>query len=648
MARQRRDRDADEVFDPPRGPAALVGGAVLGAAAGSASLGAELAVLGWSGVGAPDPEAVAVLSAVYVVAGAMLGGLHGATGLWGGGWALAWAFGVAGLAGGVKIGGIAADAGMPAAFGVALGMGIGLVLAQPFGRVGRAGPFQLAAGVALATWCAVAIPVNLHLLPSATDGLAVTVDGALLVLCGALGAMAALVSTGQGAPWPHLLVANGLAWGAWWLQGPAGGAPPEATADGRPVVLITVEGLRADVLARGRAPTPALAALAERSARYPRHQAAAPWVIPSLGSIQTGLLPHHHGAGVHDGGSNRLGPLDAASLGQLATRHGVVTGAVVGDAWLDAYGFHQGYPWYQDTPDRGPLVWWVDALGVAAGSPRWPIRLDAAAVTDRALRFTGAQARGGWLLWVHYADAGRPFLAAEHDRAAVGSTTRVWPVDAWEASLLALDRELGRLVAGLPPEALVIVVGTHGVELEEGRERFGLVPGSTVDGHGLQQELIGVPLWVSGPGVTPGDHGRVVSGVDVLPTALAALGADPPAVLDGYELTEARGARFDDVVEDLADRTVVSMAVRWGWEQLAARSGDDKLVVRSDGSSPLHDLAADPAEIAARPADARNEQLERRLRGALPPGGAGALFERPGMSERFGRWLTSTWARRDR
>ena len=117
--------------------------------------------------------------------------------------------------------------------------------------------------------------------------------------------------------------------------------------------------------------------------------------------------------------------------------------------------------------------------------------------------------------------------------------------------------------------------------------------------------------------------------------------------LDGLEITELRGRIFTEVFDFQEKRAVMSMSTRWGVEQQATRIVDDKVIVRADGSTPLLDLAQDDREIHFKPTDARNDGLERRLKGALPPIGTGtAHFERAPMTERLGRWLSATWARR--
>lgn len=644
MARARREQIRG-MDDGPSGPVAFALGFVLGALAGTATLGLELALLGWMGVGVPGPEGLAFGMATYAVVGGLIGALNASLGLWAGGWAFGWSVVALGLLFGGKAGAVAVDSGMPGALGILVLVGLGLAVAQIAGRIGGIGPVHVGAGAALAVFGAVAGGLNLHLLPSATDPLALMVDGLAAGAALLVGIFVGMLSSGERAPVPQLVLANGvMALLVWPLMG-AQMAIPATEQPGTPVVWITVEGLRADIPRRDSVETPHLDRFLSRGLRFDNAHTTAPWAIPALASLHTGRLPHHHGAAMNDGVSNHMGPVGAEvpTAAMILEREGYVTGAAVGDSFLDPFGLHAGFQWFSDTAAQGPIPLWVDALAVARGIAPWPVRQDAAAVTDQSLAFVEAQQGGKWFLWAHYVDPGRPFLAAEHDRQTVGKTRRPWPVDAYDASLLTLDRELGRLLEGLPDGAIVVLAGTHGMQLEEERPRRPGVPWSAVDGHSVFQELVHVPLAVHGPGIPSASVRRPVSLIDVLPGLIHRLGIERVPKLDGTVWQELGVDPPEGKVP------VLAMSVRWGAELQMVRVDDDKLILRPDGSSPLYDLAADGREITARPADARNEQLERRLKSALPPIDAGPrLFERSGPLERLGRWLQATWDRRPR
>ena len=85
-----------------------------------------------------------------------------------------------------------------------------------------------------------------------------------------------------------------------WLVGMACGLFLAAAVSAQQpnVLLLTVESLRADHLGcygYSRPTTPNLDRLAARGARFESFHAQAPWTIPGLISMFTGLLPAAHG-----------------------------------------------------------------------------------------------------------------------------------------------------------------------------------------------------------------------------------------------------------------------------------------------------------------------------------------------------------------
>ena len=77
--------------------------------------------------------------------------------------------------------------------------------------------------------------------------MAVLVDGLVLLGAVALGGLVAVIS-GERPPILALLLGNALAWGAAWpkLSQDAHESWPVSGKGGRPVVLIAIEGFRAD------------------------------------------------------------------------------------------------------------------------------------------------------------------------------------------------------------------------------------------------------------------------------------------------------------------------------------------------------------------------------------------------------------------
>jgi arylsulfatase A-like enzyme len=136
------------------------------------------------------------------------------------------------------------------------------------------------------------------------------------------------------------------------------------------------------------------------------------------------------------------------------------------------------------------------------------------------------------------------------------------------------------------------------------------------------QELLRVPLILSGPGVASGRRvACATSLVDVAPTALLAMGLSPLPEMRGVALQPVIASGARGAIE-CRDRPVVAESTAYGPEQRAVWWRQMKLIERVDGVTLLYDLGTDPAEQAdlagSRPEEV--EQLRRRLEAALAPG----------------------------
>jgi len=369
------------------------------------------------------------------------------------------------------------------------------------------------------------------------------------------------------------------------------------------VVLVVVDTLRADhlgVYGYEQPTSPALDQWASRAAVFERAWATSPWTLPSFGSLYTGQIPSRHAAGLlrQGGDGRRFSFLDesAASIGQILAERGFATAAVVNNPFLHpAFGLGRGFEtWdyvfvnYADYPRASKIVHW-------------------------GLRWLDARDERPFLLVLHVFD---PHLTYDpppsvRGRFTAGYTGRLklplkgfgernagWKpraeadrrfvVGAYDEELLFVDRQLGRLFAGLEQrglldETLVVFTSDHGEELfdHDGFEH----------GHTMFQELLHVPLLFWGPGVRPRRIGTPVSLVDVLPTLLEALGLEPVPGLAGRSLWGLlRGGSDPEERALVAEGTLHGpdrkALVRWPW----------KLVVTADQPARLYDLAKDAGE----------------------------------------------------
>src|SRR5262249_28039492 len=163
-------------------------------------------------------------------------------------------------------------------------------------------------------------------------------------------------------------------------------------------------------------------------------------------------------------------------------------------------------------------------------------------ITDEALQWLAAQRVEPFFLFLHYYDPHNPYEPPEPFRGRFGATLSGAETDAliqrfhypwlpfrdsdllqqligcYDGAIAWLDQELGRLLAALPENTLVIVFSDHG---EAFKEHGRLTHGAT-----LYEEELHVALLMSMPEVLP--EGRPVDEpvmlLDVAPTILGVCG----------------------------------------------------------------------------------------------------------------------------
>ncbi len=285
-----------------------------------------------------------------------------------------------------------------------------------------------------------------------------------------------------------------------------------ADEPGPNIVLVTLDTTRADHLGAWGWPharTPNLDALAARGARFARCDTAAPITLPSHATILSGLLPPRHG--VRDNGTFVL-DAKVETVAERLRAGGYDTAAVVSAVVLARrHGLDQGFRAYDDD------LW----KGYAAGTE--VSERQAEATTEAALAALG-RLRPPFFLWVHYFDPHEEYRPpARFADAGAG------PYRLYDAEITYMDAEIGRLLARLPADTAVVVVGDHGEMLGE--------HGETSHGLLLARGARRVPLLLAGPGVPAGRATDcLVRTADVAPTLLALAGAPVPAGLDGESL----------------------------------------------------------------------------------------------------------------
>ncbi len=369
-----------------------------------------------------------------------------------------------------------------------------------------------------------------------------------------------------------LLVALTVGAGLLWqhaCQGPArplfeGPRPPN-------LILIVIDTLRADMLAGPNgepAHMPYARELARRGVLFTDVTAPAPWTLPSMGSLLTGLMPRDHGV-------TRMVPvprLPAAvtTWAESLTKRGLQTAGYSGAPWAlhgpqgllkgfttpkEGFGL-DGAParlssWRRSLDPRRPFYLLLHSFeahdpygeesnnrraAVAQPPPgfdpqaaREPWELAQRFLTSRGERGALERALGPAFvkkvvryLWSGYRAEPRPELAVALKAEYVDGVR--WVDGLLRTTVEWLESE------GLLEDTLLVVTSDHG-------EAFG-EHGTLEHGRVLHEEVLRVPLLLVGP--APWQGGKVVREhvglLDVLPTYAELAGITPPPGAVGRSL----------------------------------------------------------------------------------------------------------------
>jgi arylsulfatase A-like enzyme len=378
------------------------------------------------------------------------------------------------------------------------------------------------------------------------------------------------------------------------------GTPPN-------VLVIVVDTLRADHLGcygHDRPTSPSIDGLAASGVRFEHAYSAAPWTMPAVASMLTGLPPAAHAVET----LRHMLPDNATTLAERLSEHGYATAAVVSHMLVSSrYGFDQGYEVFDEREAQGHDH--VSTPGVTA--------------TASALLRLLAGGERPFFLFVHYFDPHFNYLPhAEFDFAptSVGTLDGTQGIEELRARLDELtpqefafltdlyDEEIrltddgvgvlmGQLDAlGLADSTLVVLTADHGEEFGE-RGWLGHV-------NSLHDELVRVPLIVRRPGerrrnvVVPAP----VSTMALAPTVLDLLGL---AVRSESFLAPSLRRWLEDPSADAPGPvySAVNMArLEPGDPRLARLSGvvhwPHKLVHdEAHGTRRLYHLVDDPGEL---------------------------------------------------
>lgn len=360
----------------------------------------------------------------------------------------------------------------------------------------------------------------------------------------------------------------------------------------RDVVVVAVEGLRADALDRSRRPElPVLDTFMAEALVFDRAYALSPAAVPSHASWMTSVTPPVHltvrGTFVANG---------QVGLGEALSRFGYFRSlATANDDVNRERGLHQG----------------VDAARILGES----VDDDSAGAVVRALFDSAEEHDEHWLLTAIVNDPQAPYEPPrDHLRdvrvpegAPLPHLTHIWvgrvrlgkrvpsPEELdyvsrlYRGELQVVDAALQDVIEHLQAEnryddAIVVVMGAHG---EEFFEHDGAGHGRT-----LYEESLRVPLMIRAPGLlTPGRVEEPVDLLDLAPTLLDLLGVDPPRQWQGESLVPI----IDDPVPP--PRLMVGFL---GDGSRSAVIGDAKYMLGPGRLEAYYDLEDDPKESRSR------------------------------------------------
>ncbi len=429
------------------------------------------------------------------------------------------------------------------------------------------------------------------------------------------------------------------------------------------ILFVILDATRADACScygAKQPTTPNLDALAAEGTLYEQAISPAPWTLPAIASLFTGLFPHQ--IGIYE--RRQLAP-SVPTLAFLLSQHGYRTFGISGNGWMSAdFGLQRGFDRFhklwqlvQVAQDINELVVLDQAptkrrtLGLLhrwrQGSPLkniintaynslWAYHRDygASRTLRPLLRWIKAQP-SPWFAFVHYLEPHLEFrppqpwarrFAADWERARrlmrqdqmrlawrhmagverlTQEDLKTWR-DLYLAEVAYTDWHLGLLVEALAREGYlsqtaVIVSADHGESLGE----HGLLNHQ----YGVYDTLLRVPLIIRYPARFPvgGRVSRQAQTLDLFPTILEIAEVEVPSSSGKSLRVDSEDAHPFVVAEYGIPRLPpASHLRRFGLQPsdlqpfargfVALRSDPYKLIVGTDGSVTLYNWRQDPGE----------------------------------------------------
>ena len=426
--------------------------------------------------------------------------------------------------------------------------------------------------------------------------------------------------------------------------------PRQERPMGRNVVLLTADSLRADVCSiyGGDIPTPALEKMARNGVLFDQFYVPGPWTVPALCAMFSAKYPPGLTPGADDDqrileelSYHKFGPyfLDddgKTFIERLQFDGKYKTGAFIGNLAI----------LYQDWMLKGfEEVKFLDTLsysvrgrfdllpvlqaGVARVYPgivRERTMDSTEALVEYAHDYIARHRNENFFLWVHFMDPHTPFDPPARYRTDVPDAPEAWqefppyPFDPrvefaetltdteieiarelYAGEVRYIDWAVGRIVQtlnryGLEDNTFVCFSSDHGEELYE-RGRYG-------HGYSMYNEVLRVPMVLTGPGITQGTVETPVSGIDLMPTFADLLRVAQRPEWRGRSLVPLMRGETLEEAPVYAQGThhfryrpePLQAIIEWPWKLIRGLE---------TGNTELYNLAEDPLETA----DLANENV---------------------------------------
>ncbi len=349
-----------------------------------------------------------------------------------------------------------------------------------------------------------------------------------------------------------------------------------------PVVIIAIDGLRADALGVFGAPvaTPSFDSLAAESVNFEWAFAQAPEMAPSLASMLSGLYPTSNGLRA----PGDFLQAEAVTLAEVLGGPGVATAAFVeGAPGGSDYGLAQGFDSYQvvSNPGLDGRSWMSEhaeedfvllIAGWGSGAlDEIEVLLGAENAVDKERVNEVLASR----------DGDNPLLFSDDEMVRI----RAW----YDARVQLIDAFIGEFVnefkaVGLDKRATLVVVGSNGFALQEHGDLFG---------ETLYAPVTHVPMMIRLPGGRmAGANSKVVEIVDLMPTLIELSGAEFPAGVQGASLVP--------VINGTATPPYVAFgeSQTGAGQRYVALAGFRAVVTGEQGTVEFFNTAADPLELS--------------------------------------------------